>query len=188
MSMVSPSIKKRFPTANHLVEAGLMTKDEQTIVDDLEAEFPSYTKYWLPLAWAANLTTKARRDGIIKDDVSVKEVLKELNLFRTKCGSVLDYDWISIPLVYTQVVTIAVYFYFLTTLFSRQSEIIYFPLMTVMELFFYIGWLRVAETMINPFGEDDDDFEVFWMVDRHVQVRFNLKQNLILTNKQRSVI
>lgn len=33
-----------------------------------------------------------------------------------------------------------------------------------------MGWLRVAETLINPFGDDDDDFEVVWMIDRHVMV------------------
>lgn len=31
----------------------------------------------------------------------------------------------------------------------------------------------MAETLINPFGEDDDDFEVVWMIDRHIQVIFN---------------
>lgn len=30
-------------------------------------------------------------------------MLQELNEFRTKCGLLWSYDWVSIPLVYTQV-------------------------------------------------------------------------------------
>lgn len=97
---------------------------------------------------------------------------------------------ISVPLVYTQVVTLAVYSYFLTSVMGRQwtepvtnttdgtvivdastSKIdLYFPLFTTLQFFFYMGWLKVAETLINPFGEDDDDFEVNWIIDRNLQV------------------
>ncbi|KAK4886208.1 hypothetical protein RN001_002479 [Aquatica leii] len=178
-TMISPRVKKRFPTLGHFVEAGLLQPGEKEIIEDLNQKFPKYSKHWLPLVWAASIITGARKEGRVRDDFAVKTMLDELNKFRSQCGSLISYDTISIPLVYTQVVTLAVYTYFLTTLMGHQwvkhaksSVDIYFPVFTTLQFFFYVGWLKVAETLINPFGDDDDDFEVNWMVDRNLQVSY----------------
>ena len=47
---------------------------------------------------------------------------------------------------------------------------LYVPFFTLLQFFFYNGWLKVAESLVNPFGEDDDDFEVNWLIDRHLVV------------------
>jgi len=44
------------------------------------------------------------------------------------------------------------------------------PVFTILEFLFYMGWLKVAESLINPFGEDDDDFDTNWVLDRNIQV------------------
>nr|XP_023026168.1 bestrophin-4-like isoform X1 [Leptinotarsa decemlineata] len=178
-TMISPRVKKRFPTLDHFIEAGLLQESEKEILASLDKKFPRYSKHWLPLIWASSIVTRARREGRIRDDFAVKTLIDELNKFRGQCGLLLTFDHINVPLVYTQVVTLAVYSYFLTNIMGHQwtegnkyKFDLYFPIFTTLQFFFYIGWLKVAESMINPFGDDDDDFEVNWMVDRNVQVSY----------------
>lgn len=79
---------------------------------------------------------------------------QEFNDFRSKCGLLWSYDWVSIPLVYTQVVTLATYSFFAVALVGRQyiegakkpfqMQIdIYFPIFTVLQFFFFMGLLKV---------------------------------------------
>lgn len=32
--------------------------------------------------------------------------------------------------------------------------------------------LQLGEQLINPFGDDDEDFELNWIIDRHLKVSF----------------
>lgn len=48
----------------------------------------------------------------------------------------------------------------------------YFPFFTALQFCFYVGWLKVAEVLINPFGEDDDDIELNWLIDRHIKAAY----------------
>ncbi|XP_053946788.1 bestrophin-1 isoform X4 [Anastrepha ludens] len=178
---VSPRVKKRFPGLTHLVDAGLLNDNEKSIIESMNKGFPRHSKHWLPIVWAASIVTRARKEGRIRDDFAVKTIIDELNKFRGQCGLLISYDTISVPLVYTQVVTLAVYSFFLCSVMGQQwtedkeafQKIdLYFPVFTTLQFFFYMGWLKVAESLINPFGEDDDDFEVNWMVDRNLQVSY----------------
>ena len=36
--------------------------------------------------------------------------------------------------------------------------------------FFFYDRSKVAEQLINPFGDDDEDFELNWLIDRHTKV------------------
>ncbi len=35
--------------------------------------------------------------------------------------------------------------------------------------------LQVAESLVNPFGEDDDDFNINWVIDKNLHVRSVLR-------------
>ncbi|XP_050094685.1 bestrophin-4-like isoform X1 [Anopheles aquasalis] len=185
LTNISPRVKKRFPTIEHLVEAGLLNDNEHKIMAHLNQKFPRHSKHWLPIVWAASIVTRARKEGRCRDDFAAKTIIDELNKFRGQCGLLISYDTISVPLVYTQVVTLAVYSFFLTSVMGQQwvetkelgEGVVnkidqYFPIFTTLQFFFYMGWLKVAESLINPFGEDDDDFEVNWIVDRNLQVSY----------------
>ncbi|XP_037307716.2 bestrophin-2 [Pungitius pungitius] len=175
---VSTAVYKRFPTMEHVVQAGLMTSDELRHLEDLRSP---HNKFWVPCMWFVSLALRARTEGRINNDVALTAILTELNSLRAKCMKLYGYDWISLPLVYTQVATVAVYSFFLACLIGRQfldpaqgysghDLDFYLPVFTLLQFFFYVGWLKVAEQLINPFGEDDDDFETNWLVDRNLQV------------------
>ncbi|KAJ8373774.1 hypothetical protein SKAU_G00043540 [Synaphobranchus kaupii] len=175
---VSTAVCKRFPTMDHVVEAGFMTAEERKIFENLKSP---HLKYWVPVVWFTNLASKARKEGRIQDSVDLQTILNEMNHFRTWCSTLFGYDWVGIPLVYTQVVTLAVYTFFLACIIGRQfldpqlgypghDLDLYVPIFTLLQFFFYSGWLKVAEQLINPFGEDDDDLEANWCIDRNLQV------------------
>ncbi|XP_062383683.1 bestrophin-3-like [Sardina pilchardus] len=175
---VSTAVCKRFPTIDHVVEAGFMTAEERKVFENLKSP---HLKYWVPVVWFTNLAFKARKEGRITDSVDLQHILAEMNKFRTWCSTLFGYDWVGIPLVYTQVVTLAVYTFFVACLIGRQfldssqgypghDLDLYVPIFTLLQFFFYSGWLKVAEQLINPFGEDDDDFEANWCIDRNLQV------------------
>uniref|UniRef100_A0A8R1I0Y1 Bestrophin homolog n=1 Tax=Caenorhabditis japonica TaxID=281687 RepID=A0A8R1I0Y1_CAEJA len=104
--------------------------------------------------------------------------------FRVNILSLTLFDWVPVPLVYTQVVHLAVRSYFLVALLGRQylspdkvrvpnykhTIDLYVPIMSVLQFIFFIGWMKVAEVLLNPLGEDDDDFECNWILDRNLQV------------------
>ncbi|XP_027966779.1 bestrophin-3 isoform X1 [Eumetopias jubatus] len=175
---VSTAVYKRFPTMDHVVEAGFMTTDERKLFDHLKSP---HLKYWVPFIWFGNLAAKARKEGRIRDSVDLQSLMTEMNKYRSWCSLLFGYDWVGIPLVYTQVVTLAVYTFFFACLIGRQfldptkgyaghDLDLYIPIFTLLQFFFYAGWLKVAEQLINPFGEDDDDFETNWCIDRNLQV------------------
>lgn len=177
LSNISPRVKKRFPTLEHLVEAGLLEENEKCIMESFNSKFTKYSKHWMPIVWASSIITRARKEGRIRDDFAVKTLIDELNKFRGQTGLLIAYgnlshipstfssfancsieyidfywtDTISIPLVYTQVVTLAVYSFFLTSVMGQQwtenktvadgalNQIdVYFPIFTTLQVYIHV--------------------------------------------------
>ncbi|XP_042889981.1 bestrophin-2-like [Penaeus japonicus] len=179
-SVISPRIARLYPTLEHLVKAGYMTPSERAIMEALDKD-KSHHKVWLPLAWACLLIAQARREGRLIDDHGQKAIAIEISNLRYHCGKLQEYQMMSVPLVYTQVATMATYTFFISSIMGQQfldpsqgypghSIDGYIPMFSILRYLFYMGWLRVAESLLNPFGEDDDDFDIIEFLDRHFEV------------------
>ena len=78
----------------------------------------------------------------------------------------------------------AVYVYFAVSLVGEQWIIwrapgdeeldLYYPFFMTFRFMFIFGWLRVAETLYDPFGEDDEDFELNELLNRHFKVAMTI--------------
>ena len=102
---------------------------------------------------------------------------------------------------YSQVITLTVYSYLCANLFGHQfleprgnfdlglfkeidvsiakdkpydlhTPVVHVPVFTLIEFIAYLGWIKVAETLLNPWGDDDEDFQVNYLIDRNFQVIF----------------
>ncbi|XP_053687646.1 bestrophin-2-like [Sabethes cyaneus] len=184
LQKVSLRVKRRFPTWQHLVDAGLMLENERKIFEKLDLGSPM-SKYWMPLVWATNIINRARKEELIPSDHIVQTLLMELSDIRRRLGQIFSYNTVCVPLVYTQVATLVLYSYLAAAVMGSQmiptydektrtyTELdVYFPLFAILQFVFYVGWLKVAEVIINPFGEDDDDFELNWLIDRHIKASY----------------
>lgn len=89
-----------------------------------------------------------------------------------------------------QVATIAVYSCFIISLLGEQfldpgqgyeghAIDFYVPVFALLQWIMYIGWLKVAQSLLNPTGEDDDDFELLKLLEKHRKVIYTK----ILLNK-----
>lgn len=142
------------------------------VIEDLETRRSGTAVCYVPIVWASTLVQKARRDGRVSDLFTENAIINALNKFRMQCQQLVDYSRMLIPLVYFQVATIATLSYFLTALVGHQyvrnktkMDWNYFdldlvPIFIVLHFLFFMGRLKVAQSLLNPFGENDDDFEL----------------------------
>lgn len=123
-----------------------MLESERKIFEVMDAKSPM-SKYWMPLIWATNILNRARKEGIIASDHIIQTILFELSDIRRRLGGLIGYDTVCVPLVYTQVVTLVLYSYFMAALMGRQmvprlngatgkyeDPDLYFPLFTALQV------------------------------------------------------
>ncbi|KAA3681094.1 bestrophin, other [Paragonimus westermani] len=157
---------------------------QRTAVECFRRTKVKYTpEYWIPIQWAQRLVLKALQSGYILDPKTAYYLIDQIGDVRKQMQDLQIFSSIMIPLVYTQVVIIAVYSYFMCQIFacqfveSRQNEDtgkidLYVPIFSIFSFLFLMGWLKVALCVMNPFGDDDEDFQTSSILDYNLEVSF----------------
>ena len=56
--------------------------------------------------------------------------------------------------------------------YANHSPDMYVPVFTIFEFICFVGWIKVADELLNPFGDDDYDFQINYLIDRNFQVSY----------------
>lgn len=119
---------------------------------------------------------------------SLVHLIQEISVYRNALYKLHLCNWICIPLVYAQMVTVVVYGYFGLCLIGHQyvgkSADPIIPFLTLLQFVFYVGWLKVGQQLMRPFGEDDDHLEMNFFLDRHAMVAMYLADHVCDNNPE----
>lgn len=189
MMDISPPVRERYPSRRSLVHVDLLTKDELEILVEKERQ-AGFAMNHLPIIWASELVTEALEKNLLVDPLTSTVLIEKLDSFRGSLGSLVCYGLVSVPLAYTQTVVFAVYTYFGAMLIGGQFIVAnailsspdsppatspinftnYLPIVLYLQYVFYMGCLRVAQSLFNPFGTDDQDFDMMGYLERNIMV------------------
>ena len=61
-----------------------------------------FNTYWIPCTWFIYRLQEASKKGKLLNAYALETIMREFCEFRAKCGLLWCYDWVSIPMVYTQ--------------------------------------------------------------------------------------
>ncbi|KAK6747472.1 hypothetical protein RB195_000583 [Necator americanus] len=170
---ISKKIRLRFPNVSNFVEAGLLTEKEYEALENINEDCETI-RWMAPLHWVQQIMRKEEEEN--KPTTSLfNNFMTELKLYRQSLRRLFCYDWVCVPLVYTQVAALATYAFFFFALFGRQN------LIPEMKAGKEID-LMVGQDLMRPFGLDDDDIELNYILDRNIATSFAIVNRLQLMN------
>uniref|UniRef100_A0A0R3RK64 Bestrophin homolog n=1 Tax=Elaeophora elaphi TaxID=1147741 RepID=A0A0R3RK64_9BILA len=184
---ISSTIRRRFPSLSHIVESGLLTETELKLLNETSREIKN-VRWMIPLHWVQQIVMDESNDNAPPQSL-VNQFMQELRAYRTAFRKLFSYDWVCVPLVYTQVAALATYAYFGFCLIGRQyldprkkyrdHEVdLMIPIFTIVQFLFFVGWFKVGQDLMRPFGMDDDDFELDYIFERNVGISFAIVDRL----------
>ena len=197
--LVSKKVQNRFPDYDSMVQAKLILPHEVARLEKADSKTHECTWTPILWAMKLLARARQEGKVQIEPPIFAN-LQSSFDSIETANRKILNYGWVNFPLAYVQVASFSVFLYFFAALFGRQYLIpsdkgsdtmmfpnlsipfsstlpfknhtpdFYIPLFTLAEFFCYVGWIKVAETLLNPFGDDDEDFQINYLIDRNLQV------------------
>lgn len=97
---IAPNVRKVYENTQNYVSSGLMTEKEYEFFGQVD---PRYHPFYVPLMWAITIVKRAKKHGYITHERHMNALIDEILKFRRSLFTLLNYDRVPIPLVYTQV-------------------------------------------------------------------------------------
>ena len=79
---ISSAVKQRFPTLDHVVEAGFMTVNEKKLFESVPAN--EFNTYWVPCTWFVYRLQEATKHGRLLNQYALE------NIMRVRCFLVFE--------------------------------------------------------------------------------------------------
>jgi len=171
-------LRNKFPDLESIEEAGLLLKHEKEILYQVEAQDGASKMCLTVTNWALLLIKEGRDAGYFESASDANRLFDPVFAFKKSLSSVLKFQSTPIPLSFIQAVTLMVNIFAVVSLmgkqffdFNRKLLVVdcYLPILPAMQYLAYVSWLRLGEVSVNPFGDDDDDFDIIALFDNHIK-------------------
>ena len=81
---ISSAVKQRFPTLDHVVEAGFMTVNEKKLFESVPAN--EFNTYWVPCTWFVYRLQEATKHGRLLNQYALENIMRVRSFLVFKKG------------------------------------------------------------------------------------------------------
>lgn len=173
---LSPDFSDKYPTLNSLVEIDLLTYDEKLRLKRCIISKVNDCSYWTPYVWFQALIYQQYELGEIKSELLFNHVLQTAENYIHGLGNILLTSDVSIPLDYTQVVTLLVWCCWLIGIFSchtcskEMKTNLPVPIFPFFISTILIGWLNGTIPLLFPFATRSHGFDLISIFQRNLRI------------------
>jgi len=175
-SWLSPAFGKEYPTLKSLIDINILTYDEKAILTRITIKKYNDCSYWTPYLWFQAMIIRMWENKQIESEMLFNMILTTNKEYVSKLGGLLITGSLTIPLPFTQVVTILVWSCWLTGCFSchgcskQNLSKIPLPIFPFLISMLLIGWLQATVILLYPFHAHSTGFNVVDIFERNLRV------------------